>query len=26
MGGIGSMLDGQWQARNWKIPYNIQLV
>ncbi len=26
IGNIGSMLDGQWQARNWKIPYNIQLV
>jgi len=26
IGSIGSMLDGQWQARNWKIPYNIQLV
>ncbi len=26
IGGIGSMLDGQWQARNWKLPYNIQLV
>ena len=23
--GIASMLDGQWQQRNWKIPYNIQL-
>jgi len=26
IGGIGSMLDGQWQQRNWKIPYNIQQV
>lgn len=26
IGGIASMLDGQWQQRNWKIPYNIQLV
>jgi type VI secretion system protein ImpM len=25
IGGIGSMLDGQWQLRNWKIPYNLQL-
>lgn len=24
IGGIGSMLDGQWQKRNWKIPYNLQ--
>ena len=23
--GIASMLDGQWQQRDWKIPYNIQL-
>lgn len=22
--GIASMLDGQWQQRNWKIPYNIK--
>lgn len=22
IGGIASMLDGQWQQRNWKIPYN----
>ena len=22
--GIASMLDGQWQQRDWKIPYNIQ--
>jgi len=26
IGGIGSMLDGQWQQRNWKIPYNIQQI
>jgi len=26
IGGIASMLDGQWQERNWKIPYNIQQV
>lgn len=25
IGGIASMLDGQWQQRNWKIPYNMQL-
>jgi type VI secretion system protein ImpM len=24
MAGIASMLDGQWQRRNWKIPYNLQ--
>ncbi len=24
IGGIASMLDGQWQQRDWKIPYNIQ--
>ena len=24
IGGIASMLDGQWQARNWRIPYNLQ--
>jgi len=24
IGGLGSMLDGQWQQRDWKIPYNIQ--
>lgn len=23
--GIASMLDGQWQQRNWKIPYNMNL-
>jgi type VI secretion system protein ImpM len=23
IGGIASMLDGQWQKRNWKIPYNL---
>jgi len=23
---LGAMLDGKWQSRNWKIPYNIQLV
>ena len=23
IGGIASMLDGQWQQRNWKIPYNL---
>lgn len=22
IGGMASMLDGQWQRRNWKIPYN----
>lgn len=22
--GLASMLDGQWQLRNWKIPYNLQ--
>ena len=21
--GVASMLDGQWQRRNWKIPYNL---
>lgn len=26
IGSVASMLDGQWQQRNWKIPYNIQLV
>ncbi len=25
-GGVASMLDGQWQRRNWKIPYNLQAV
>lgn len=25
IGGIASMLDGNWQQRNWKIPYNLQL-
>lgn len=25
IGSIASMLDGQWQQRNWKIPYNLQL-
>lgn len=24
--GVASMLDGQWQQRNWKIPYNLQQV
>jgi len=24
--GIASMLDGQWQQRDWKIPYNVQQV
>lgn len=24
IGGIASMLDGHWQQRNWKIPYNLQ--
>ena len=24
IGGIASMLDGQWQQRDWKIPYNLQ--
>jgi type VI secretion system protein ImpM len=24
IGGISSMLDGQWQQRNWKIPFNLQ--
>lgn len=23
--GIASMLDGQWQARHWNVPYNAQL-
>ena len=23
IGGIAAMLDGQWQKRNWKIPYNL---
>lgn len=23
--GIASMLDGQWQQRDWKIPFNLQL-
>jgi len=22
--GLASMLDGQWQQRDWKIPYNLQ--
>ncbi|MCP4492609.1 MAG: type VI secretion system-associated protein TagF [Gammaproteobacteria bacterium] len=22
-GGIASMMDGQWQSRNWKIPFNL---
>lgn len=26
IGSIASMLDGQWQQRDWKIPYNIQQV
>ncbi len=26
IGGVASMLDGQWQQRDWKIPYNIKLV
>lgn len=26
IGGVASMLDGQWQQRDWKIPYNIQQV
>jgi len=25
IGGIASMLDGQWQQRNWKIPYNMHV-
>jgi len=25
IGSIASMLDGQWQQRGWKIPYNLQL-
>ncbi len=25
IGSIASMLDGQWQQRDWKIPYNLQL-
>ena len=25
MSGVASMLDGQWQRRNWKIPYNLQV-
>ena len=24
--GIASMLDGQWQSRNWKIPYNLKAI
>ena len=24
IGSIASMLDGQWQQRDWKIPYNLQ--
>lgn len=24
IGGISAMLDGQWQQRNWKIPFNLQ--
>ena len=24
IGGIASMLDGQWQQRDWKIPYSLQ--
>ncbi len=24
-GGIASMLDGQWQQRDWKIPFNLQI-
>jgi type VI secretion system protein ImpM len=23
--GIAAMLDGQWQKRNWKIPYNLKM-
>jgi len=23
IGGIASMMDGQWQGRNWKIPFNL---
>lgn len=23
--GIASMMDGQWQLRNWKIPYNLKM-
>lgn len=23
VGSVASMIDGQWQARNWKIPYNL---
>lgn len=26
IGGVASMLDGQWQQRNWKVPYNALLV
>jgi type VI secretion system protein ImpM len=26
IGSLASMLDGQWQQRDWKIPYNIQQV
>ena len=26
IGGVASMLDGQWSQRNWKIPYNMQMV
>jgi len=25
IGSIASMIDGQWQQREWKIPYNLQL-
>jgi len=23
VGSVAAMIDGQWQARNWKIPYNL---
>jgi len=26
IGAVASMLDGQWQQRDWKIPYNLQQV
>ena len=25
IGGIASMMDGKWQERNWKIPFNLQM-
>jgi hypothetical protein len=26
IGGIASMIDGKWQERNWKIPFNLEIV